>query len=284
MKKTKKNVNVQDSESKMVLVEGGHMPTAPEEPFFMKVRRNLLGSGADIGARPLPPEQVESFLIGMHCVRSSEWLIVLDWARQNNFEINSGEAETPNHPITNINFYDAIKWCNAKSMFLGHEPVYWLKNRAIYCRKEKFEGLALNKIQINSQANGYRLPTEYEWQWAAMGGKSSRGFLFSGANDLDKVGWFEKNSGGVSHPVGLKMPNELGLFDMSGNMEEWCWTYPEQEFYDSESEYYSARTRGGAWALPDYCCKTGHRSNGTNPGAIEKIYSLRLAVNKPDQY
>lgn len=83
----------------------------------------------------------------------------------------------------------------------------------------------------------YRLPTEAEWEYACKGGKYSKGYKYSGSNDLDAVAWYDENSDGKSHPVGLKLPNELGLYDMSGNVWEWC-----QDMHE-----YTGMCRGGSW-------------------------------------
>ena len=79
----------------------------------------------------------------------------------------------------------------------------------------------------------FRLPTEAEWEYAARGGNRSRGYKYAGSNDLNSVAWYEDNSGNQTHEVGSKQPNELGLYDMSGNVTEWC-----QDWYDSK--YYSS--------------------------------------------
>ncbi|MEO1652012.1 MAG: formylglycine-generating enzyme family protein, partial [Bacteroidota bacterium] len=78
---------------------------------------------------------------------------------------------------------------------------------------------------------GGNLPSEAQWEYAAGGGVKSQGFQFSGSNDLDEVGWYEGNSGGKLHPVGQKKPNELGIYDMSGNVLEWCRDVYEEDFY-----------------------------------------------------
>jgi sulfatase modifying factor 1 len=93
-----------------------------------------------------------------------------------------------NHPIVNISWNEAVEYCK------------WL-----------------------SKVNGgnYRLPTGAEWEYAARGGNKSKGFIFSGSNNLDEIGWYS-HSGRKTHPVGQKQPNELGLYDMCGNVWEWC--------------------------------------------------------------
>lgn len=83
----------------------------------------------------------------------------------------------------------------------------------------------------------YRLPTEREWEYACKGGKHSKGYKYSGGDDIDKVAWYDGNSDGKSHPVGLKQPNELGLYDMSGNVWEWC-----QDMHEG-----TGMCRGGSW-------------------------------------
>lgn len=94
----------------------------------------------------------------------------------------------------------------------------------------------LNKLNELTGQN-YRLPTEKEWEYACKGGKHSNGYAYSGSNDIDEVAWYDGNSEERTHPVGQKMPNELGLYDMSGNVWEWC-----QDMHES-----TGMCRGGSW-------------------------------------
>lgn len=113
----------------------------------------------------------------------------------------------------------------------------------------------------------FRLPTEAEWEFAARGGNKSNGFLYSGSNNLDDVAWYNTNSGSMTHDVGMKAPNELGLYDMSGNVWEWCQDWYGEEYY-AESVVNNPQgtaisnsrvLRGGGWTDKATDCRTTYR-------------------------
>ena len=138
-----------------------------------------------------------------------------------------------------------------------------------------------------SQMTGYtfHLPTEAEWEFAARGGNKSQGYLYAGSNNIQEVAWYGSNSGNTTQPVGTKQPNELGIYDMSGNVIEWCsdWLGP----YSAEAQVNPIGPAtgayhvycGGCWYLPANVCRCTHRRQ-TTAGYGEAAVGLRVALRE----
>ncbi|MDO5341223.1 MAG: SUMF1/EgtB/PvdO family nonheme iron enzyme [Bacteroidia bacterium] len=142
----------------------------------------------------------------------------------------------------------------------------------------------VSKLNRLTGAN-FRLPTEAEWEYAARGGNKSKGYKYSGSNSIGDVAWYDDNSGSKTHPVGTKSPNELGIYDMSGNVYEWC-----QDWYDSygsgsqtnpqwpSSGSYRVH-RGGGWGNLARRCRVSDRDCST-PDDRRSNLGFRLAVSQ----
>jgi formylglycine-generating enzyme required for sulfatase activity len=143
----------------------------------------------------------------------------------------------------------------------GLESAYNLPPDFQNCRE------ASKIVSWNRNANGYRLPTEAEWEYAGRAGEQ---FLFSGSDNIDEVAWYKENSFGGSYPVGDKSPNGWGLYDMSGNVSEWVWDhyerfYSEQEHTDpvyTDPHQAKRMYRGGGWNTPKSLSTLSYRRSG----------------------
>ena len=156
-----------------------------------------------------------------------------------------------NLPVEQVSWYDAVYFCNKLSAKCGLTPVYVVDGETdagkwSYAPHKGNE--ITGTVSRNENGNGYRLPTVDEWMYAAKGGQE---FGYSGSDNLGEVGWYNNNSGRKTHPVAQKVPNGYGLYDMSGNVEEWCC-----DFFNDRYLLYRC---GGCWNFYNGDCKVGSK-------------------------
>ncbi|MBQ6584525.1 MAG: formylglycine-generating enzyme family protein [Alistipes sp.] len=194
--------------------------------------------------------------------------------------------ESPIHSVTVSDFYigkyevTQAQW----RAVMGSNPSYFTGDN-LPVKQVSWDDIQEFITKLNTMTGKtFRLPTEAEWEYAARGGNQSKGYKYSGSNTLDNVAWYTNNSGGKTHPVGQKQPNELGLYDMSGNVWEWC-----QDWYGSYSSSsqtnptgpnsgYGRVLRGGSWFSNAALCRVSSRSY-SNPHSHYGNHGFRLACS-----
>jgi formylglycine-generating enzyme required for sulfatase activity len=175
----------------------------------------------------------------------------------------------PNRPVERVSWFNAIEYCNRRSIQEGLTPCYsyssYGTNPDNWPAGWNTSDANHTNVSCNWSANGYRLPTEMEWMYAAKGGNQSQGYTYSGSNTIGDVAWYYYNSSSTTHTVGTKAANELGTFDMSGNVWEWVWdingTYPSGNQTNPTgpvSGSYRVR-RGGSWRTYAGNCTVSYR-------------------------
>lgn len=191
-----------------------------------------------------------------------------------------------NRPVEQASWYDAIEYCNRRSIMEGITPCY---SYGTHGSNPDNWPMGWNEADANHTlvicdwlANGYRLPTEMEWIWAAKGGTLSQGYNYSGSNTIADVTWFADNSAGETKVVGTKTANELGLYDMSGNVWEWVWDIYAPLSSEAQTDPIGADAgpnrllMGGAWTSQSIYCKIGYRFNFFYP--TNHYYSFGFRV------
>ena len=185
---------------------------------------------------------------------------------------NPSKFKGDSNPVENVSWYDAIYFCNKLSKKFGYTPVYSVKGKW-YTNPDEWKytphkGKRLDGVEMNEYANGFRLPTEEEWQYAVRGG---RNYTYAGSDYLREVGWYRENSEKKTHPVAQKKANGYGLYDMSGNVWEWCWDA------DHSGKRYIC---GGSYYNDDSSCKVDGRNDRYADDQFDAIIGFRIVRNR----
>ncbi len=255
----------------MIFVEGGTFAMGSDNTFGAGTGGTFNDEG------PIHDVTLDSFYIGNYEVTQAEWFEVMG--------TNPSYFKGDNLPVELVTWYDAIEYCNARSEKEGLQPYYTIDKEQKDPSNTNSDNLDVNRwlITLNKENNGYRLPTESEWEWAAQGGVKSKGYAYSGSDDINDVAWVDTNSNGVSHTVGGKAPNELGIYDMSGNLWEWCWDWYSDGYESDEAQTNPTGVatgsfrcvRGGCWYfIADYC----RSINRDRDEPYDKYYLLGFRV------
>ncbi len=211
---------------------------------------------------PLLTVPLKSFMISSTEITQKQWNMV--------FEDNPSLFRGDDLPVENVSFYDAIEFCNAKSLKDGLDPAYNYAGSEIVC---------------DFNANGYRLPTEAEWEFAAKGGDGMSFLVYSGSDHAPEVAWYAQNSGAKSRKVATKQPNALGIYDMSGNVAEWVWNWYTpyshriSDLYKGPDSGTDKAIRGGSWYHGDSLLRNTARLYA-KPFAKSSYFGFRVARSR----
>jgi formylglycine-generating enzyme required for sulfatase activity len=187
---------------------------------------------------------VSGFYIGKYEVTQVEWKRVMG--------TNPSEFSGDHLPVDGVSWNDAVAYCNKRSALEGLTPAYTLRGTTVTWDK---------------RANGYRLPTEAEWEYACRAGTTTP---FYTGTSVDSAGWYDGNSGGTTHAAGQKTPNAWGLYDMHGNVWEWCWDAASGDIHV---------LRGGSWDYDADYARSAYRG-GDIPSATDGGLGFRVCRSR----
>ena len=300
----------------MVFVKGGTVVGSDNENNYAGVfieERTVTLSDFYMGKYEVTQEEYASVMAGQKVTVNGK-----EYALESNpsyctkdseeYTLFNGDVQEK-RPVEAVTWYDAVWYCNALSTKEGLTPAYNIEVTTVNSSNH----ITAATVTLNKNANGYRLPTEAEWEYAARGGdptKEDWNYVFSGADTakgvsynsyknagLDSVGWYSNNnitgitgdsdvtlevSGKGTHQVGKKAPNRLGLYDMSGNVWEWCYDWNDTITTTTPADGATSGSgrvrRGGSWFYSAYDASVCYREN-TDPDYFSRALGFRVVRN-----
>lgn len=265
----------------------GTTPVPPPGMAYIPAGTFQMGDNldGDTAAMPVHNVNVDAFFMDRTEVSKETWQAVQTWSTGHGYGISGGSFAAAGHPVQTITWYDCVKWCNARSEKEGLNPCYYIDDaQTIVFRSGTVN---ITNSQVKWTANGYRLPTEAEWEKAARGGTLGLRYPwgntvtgsqanYSGSGDAfdaqnpgsTPVGYYNGNQ----LPAGVDMANGYGLYDMAGNVYEWCWDWYGSNYYGdvtANSNPHGPTTgtyrvlRGGAWYYDTANLRCAVRSIGS---------------------
>ena len=221
--------------------------TPPPPPGMVYIPAGVFQMGdsldGDTNALPLHNVTLDAFFMDRTEVAKELWQAVQTWSAGNGYSISAGSFKANGHPVQSISWYDAVKWCNARSEKEGLTPCYYTDTAQTFVYRTSTA--TITNAMVKWSANGYRLPTEAEWEKAARGGALGlrypwgdtingsqanyygSGDPFNTSPETTPVGYYNGNQ----VPAGVDMANGYGLYDMAGNVLEWCWDWYGGTYY-----------------------------------------------------
>lgn len=255
----------------------------------------------DVSMVPLHEVSLPSFSMAQQLTTLSEWQTVCDWAILHGYtDLKSvGKGKAANHPVQTVSWYEAVKWCNAKSEKEGLVPCYYTDDsqKTVY----RTGDVDVANSQVKWSVSGYRLPTEAEWEYVARGGLVGKRFPWGNTISHTQANYYSSEiysydvsntrgdnpayaDGTLPHtsPVDAFAPNNYGMYDPAGNVWQWCWDWYGNYSSEAQKEPHGPKSgsyrifRGGGWRSPAEYCRVAFRYGGI-PSAKDYYVGLRIA-------